>query len=281
MIYVAHFMGVLCFYACTNNYAIEMEYSKWMNKQVQIPSNAKYCNYMSDTLMITKESKLNIYLYVDSSQCVGCNLKLKDWQDFADEIKLDSIKLNIFVFVHPQKYSDALTFIRRDYYQYPVCIDMEDEFNRLNHFPKNEHFRCFLLDSENRVVLIGNPVQNPKIRELYIKTISERLGVERPNDTEVQQAEYHTNMGTFPWRESPKAHFILRNTESESIEIDSIRTSCECTTAVASKTAIAEGDSSVITITYKAEQSGDFMREVYVYLHDSEPITMRIEGRAE
>lgn len=250
------------------------------DKQIVFCDDMLFVNVEMDTVSVELDCKMKIVHFVDSTGCLSCNLKLADWNRFMKPYE-GCNDLKLITIINPRKITEAQYVIQRDSFEHPICIDLKNDFFKSNNMPIANAFHCFLLDENNRVVLIGNPVQNPKIRELYIKTISERLGVERPNDTEVQQAEYQTNMGTFSWRESQKAHFILRNTESESIEIDSIRTSCECTTAVASKTAIAEGDSSVVTVTYKAEQAGDFMREVYVYLHDSEPITMRIEGRAE
>ena len=54
---------------------------------------------------------------------------------------------------------------------YPVCIDEEDELNKLNCFPENEGFHTLLLDKENKIVIVGNPIQNMKIKELYLKTL--------------------------------------------------------------------------------------------------------------
>ncbi len=41
--------------------------------------------------------------------------------------------------------------------------------------PDNSDYHTFLLDRDNRVVLVGSPVGNPKMWELYKSTIA-RLG---------------------------------------------------------------------------------------------------------
>ena len=38
---------------------------------------------------------------------------------------------------------------------------------KLNYFPKLPNCQTFLLDSQNRVILIGNPIDNPLMWELY------------------------------------------------------------------------------------------------------------------
>ena len=60
---------------------------------------------------------------------------------------------------------------RRDNFTYPICFDEMDDFNKLNRFPSDMTFQTFLLDKENRVIDIGNPVHNLNIWKLYMNTI--------------------------------------------------------------------------------------------------------------
>jgi hypothetical protein len=59
-------------------------------------------------------------------------------------------------------------------FNYPVFVDKENEIMRLNNFPKELEYQCFLLDKDNKVVLVGNPVYNSGIWTLYKKIINER-----------------------------------------------------------------------------------------------------------
>jgi hypothetical protein len=45
---------------------------------------------------------------------------------------------------------------------------------KLNNFPQEREYQCFLLDKQNRVVMVGNPVYNHAIWELYKKIINEK-----------------------------------------------------------------------------------------------------------
>ena len=40
----------------------------------------------------------------------------------------------------------------------PVCIDIDDQLNKLNKFPADITFQTFLLDKDNKVAVLGNPV---------------------------------------------------------------------------------------------------------------------------
>ena len=54
-------------------------------------------------------------------------------------------------------------------FAYQIIYDTRDEINKLNQFSKEERFRTFLLDNRNKVVLIGSPINNEKIRKLYFR----------------------------------------------------------------------------------------------------------------
>ena len=43
---------------------------------------------------------------------------------------------------------------------------------KINQFPAEPAFQTFLLDSLNRVLLIGSPVENDKIWTLYQRSLS-------------------------------------------------------------------------------------------------------------
>lgn len=71
--------------------------------------------------------------------------------------------------------------------------------NLLNHFPIDDSFRSFLLDRDNKVVIIGNPIHNPNIKKLYEKIIcSKSLDYnEKRAQTQVQFDQSVVNLGNF------------------------------------------------------------------------------------
>ncbi|MBR2497861.1 MAG: hypothetical protein IKB63_05880, partial [Parabacteroides sp.] len=61
--------------------------------------------------------------------------------------------------------------LRENRFDYPVVLDTKGKLNRLNHFPTDTRFQTFLLDKENKVLVVGNPVQKEAIKELFIKQV--------------------------------------------------------------------------------------------------------------
>ena len=51
--------------------------------------------------------------------------------------------------------------------------DYNNDFEKLNHFPPAP-YRTFLLDKENRVQVIGSPINNPEVWERYKNIILQK-----------------------------------------------------------------------------------------------------------
>ena len=172
---------------------------------------------------------------------------------------------------------------RRDAFIYPVCFDEMDDFNRLNHFPGEMTFQTFLLDKDNKVVAIGNPVHNPKLKELYLKILTggKAEKVEIPM-TEVSMDVASIDFGSFPQLEKQERKFTLTNTGQHVLVIYDVVTSCGCTKVNYSKEGIRPGEKAVQTVIYEAEKAEHFSKTVTIYCNaDNSPLRLKITGNAE
>ena len=50
---------------------------------------------------------------------------------------------------------------------YPIFYDIKNTFNDMNKFNDDPMFQTFLLDQNNKILLIGNPIYNAEIKTLY------------------------------------------------------------------------------------------------------------------
>lgn len=172
------------------------------------------------------------------------------------------------------------------HFDYPVCIDEQDSLNKLNDFPTEMAFHTFLLDKSNKIIAIGNPIHNPKIKELYLKII--QGGEVKPDNrkliiqTEVSVDKYTISLGHFDWQEKQKASFVLKNIGKSLLVIQDVNTSCGCTEVTYSKEPIQPGGSVVLDVSYRAETPGSFDKTITVYCNaNSSPIVLRITGNAD
>ncbi len=160
------------------------------------------------------DADYKVVTYIDSVGCTSCKLQLPRWKQFMQEVDSTLNRPIPFVFYfHPKDMKELRYITRRDVFTYPVCFDEMDDFNQLNHFPGEMTFQTFLLDKDNKVVAIGNPVHNPKVKELYLKVLTGgELGKAETPMTKVSLDVTSIDFGSFPQSEKQERKFTLTNT---------------------------------------------------------------------
>ncbi|MCQ2973333.1 MAG: hypothetical protein MJ211_00825 [Bacteroidales bacterium] len=189
-------------------------FAQWTNKKIEFPQDINFYTTNKDNNILEVKSKVKLLRYIDSSGCSSCKLKLEVWNNFIKQImKLSDNKCPTIITFNPKddiiQTRNFKTILKTSGFDYPIFIDYNDSLNILNNFPSDERFHCFLLDENNRVILIGNPVQNPKIKDLYIRTICERLGIDTTNiNIAENQKENRFSFGRFPFSDTMKTQFV-------------------------------------------------------------------------
>ena len=258
---------------------------EWMGKEIQFPEGYSCSILGKDTItslcsnLLNKEYK--VLLYVDSVGCTSCKLKLFQWNQLIEEAdSLFKEKVSFLLFFHP-KYKKELQFLfRRDQMDYPVFMDLEGKINQLNHFPEQESYQCFLLDKDNKVVMIGNPTLNPKVWDLYKEHISgEKVNKENITTIEIDQIKYDS--GDIPIGESRYVTFQLKNTGSNPLIVQHIATSCGCTSVKWEKKPIESGKSTEIKVEMKPDEVGHFNKTITVHCNIEESmVKLTVSGTA-
>lgn len=162
---------------------------------------------------------------------------------------------------------------------------IEEWMGERNHLPSIMTFQTFLLNKDNKIVAIGNPIYNPKIKDLYLKIIQgEGIGQEGEDkeiQTEITIDKTSVSFGKFDWQEEQKTTFTLKNTGDNPLVIQDVTTSCGCTTVAYSKELVRPGKETVIEVGYKAESPGYFNKTITVYCNAKiSPLTLKISGNA-
>lgn len=174
--------------------------------------------------------------------------------------------------------------LKRDGISVPVCLDADDKLNFINKFPSREDLQCFLLDSNNKVLFIGNPIHNIRIREMYLSKIAPETHIpitsSRNTTITVDQSEY--DLGTLAQGKSVTIKAMIRNTGEVPLVVYDTHVSCGCTNVSYSKEPVAPGSEMQIKITYRADDLGYFNKTVSVYGNiDSSPLVLRLKGNTK
>ena len=239
---------------------------EWNGKEIRFPSHPVFTRFVTDTVPYRiPKTDYKVVVFVDSVGCISCKLQLPKWKEFMHEVDSRCKGKVSFVFFFQSADVKELRYIlRRDGFSLPVCIDTDDSFNSLNHFPSEMMFQTFLVDSENRVKVIGNPIHNLSVKDLYLKELTGMKSNPLPVTTvHSDSVEYH--YGTVGENQTESKKVILHNTGKEVFRIKGVTTSCDCMTVEYGWDEIQPGESAVLTVKYKAEEPGDFWRTITIY----------------
>ena len=240
---------------------------EWQGKEIVFPERMVFTRFVTEQVEYQiPETAYKILIDVDSTGCTSCKLQLPKWKEliaYTDSITNNSIP---FIFVFQSKDDKELRYIlKRDNFDRPVCIDRNSQLDKLNKFPQDITFQTFLLDRDNKVKVIGNPVHNLAVKDLYLKQITDVQHKEiLPMTTlEAEKSEY--DLGTVKEGTTKQQIVTVRNTGTSTFKLKGFTTSCDCTEATCNWKELQPGERGTITVSYEAEQPGDFYRTIDIY----------------
>lgn len=257
--------------------------TEWQDKEIIFPENVVFTRYGQDTIQHDmQDSDYKILLYVDSIGCTSCKLQLHKWSEFITEVdSLTNNSVPVLFFFHPKDKRELSYLLKRDAIDVPVCFDNEDLLNSINHFPPRDDFQCFLLDKDNKVIYIGNPIYNPRIREMYLSRIApeDYIPTTTTRNTIVQADQTEFNLGTLKQGNPVTVTALIRNIGEVPLVIYNTKASCGCTDISYPKEPVPPNSSIEVEITYNAEDKGYFNKTVSLYTNAKDtPIILRLKG---
>lgn len=169
--------------ACDSNKKIKTDMQKLQSKKIDLcidsmqyyVSKPKCGEEIDSSLLYT--SNMALVIYSDTSVCSSCTVKgMYRWFEILDNIKEEYgnfVKV-YFIFSPLKKDINELKIsLKTSLFEYPVFIDTANVFSRHNkHLPNDKRMHSFLLDKERNVVLVGSPLNNISIRELFYQIVS-------------------------------------------------------------------------------------------------------------
>jgi hypothetical protein len=280
-------VSFFCFCSCqeSREEAMLRLVSEWNGKEIKFPSRSVFTIQGKDTVDFEfGNADYKVVTYIDSVGCTSCKLQLPRWKELVKEVdSLTGGSVPFLFYFHPKDMKELRYLTRRDGFEYLVCLDEKDELNRLNRFPADITFQTFLLDKDNKVVAIGNPVLNPKIRELYLGLVTgSRSSKSSGQTTQVSVSQTVLDFGSFPKDEKQERSFVLTNTGKSLLVVQDIITSCGCTKVEYPKEPARPGETLEVKVTYEAEEAGYFSKKITVYCNtENSPLRLTVKGTAK
>lgn len=256
--------------------------SEWQGKEIRFPQDMVFLRFATDTVDFTlPKSPHKVLVFVDSIGCTSCKLQLYRWKEliqYADSITQGTVPF-LFFFQSDDK-KEIQYILKKDNFDKPICLDQSDKLNELNHFPGDGRFQTFLLDKDNKVVVIGNPIHNPNIRELYLKEITGKQPTSQIRTT-VKVEEASIQLGAIQEGKSKEVVFLLTNTGNNPLVILDASTTCGCARPSFDKHPAKPGETLQVRVIMTPKDKGFFNETITVKCNTDQPIKLSIRGTAQ
>lgn len=157
---------------------MEKDLSAFMYSEVRIPQMSDAVVNGKDVVVTPTEQALaRMVILYDSTVCGSCKIsQIWQWQIVTDYAKVMQDKFEpIFIFAPTVKNEREVRMsLKLHPFGHPVFMDSEQKFLAANPaIPQNKALHTFLLDKNGKVVLVGEPLNNEKLWDLYKTTIKE------------------------------------------------------------------------------------------------------------
>lgn len=273
------FIYILLFFSCQSNDSHKI-LTEMIGQEISFPTEMKF--NIQDTIIDTKlmYSDYAIITYIDSTGCTPCKMKLSLWDETISELQsCYDTDISLIMILNTPDTRDVNYILKRDNFNHIVCIDFDNIFFKKNKLPKNEDYHTFIIDSNNKIIGVGNPSTNPKILEFY-KQILEQKGVSfNITDNNVCHKSSRS-LGIIHKGESVDIEYNIVNIDTFPYTIQKIIPSCDCTKITSSINVIAPLSNRCITVKYTGDSiNGFFKQHIDVFFKEkNEPIKLTFYG---
>lgn len=165
---ISHLIVCICVCSCNNEKReLNNVIKEWTNRTLILPVLKANINGRDTLCPQIFEQKYKILVYLDSLECMSCQLNFFDWKLLIDEVKRAYPNTSFLFYINSKNHNDIEILQRENHFHYPVFYDTQNLLNKINKLPPKKQFQTFLLDKNNKVLLIGNPIKNHKMWQLY------------------------------------------------------------------------------------------------------------------
>lgn len=173
------FLLIILTTSCTRS-RLKKEIEQLYSAEIQIPSQLTRIQNGAVLSLVSnkKESAAKLLIYYSPQGCTACKVgHISDLDTlFNMAIRPDLFTPEIIIAPDTEKYDDVVNQLKYQRHPYSVYVDKYNDFQRLNSFlPDNQSSFSFLLDKNDRIVLVGNPLTSNAMWALFKSTLDNML----------------------------------------------------------------------------------------------------------
>ena len=158
---------VFSFFSCNLSNNSFYEAYRWSGKKIVMENKMDVKILGKDTVVNFRDGYYKLLVYVSPFGCTECSFNAYGWKLVLDSLQKQQQTIEPWFVVSSKNYPIFELMCRDFNFKYPVFYDRNGDFGRINEFNYDKTVTVLLLDSLNRVKVVGDPVINKNIFKLY------------------------------------------------------------------------------------------------------------------
>lgn len=227
-------------------------------------------------------SDFKIITVVDSSDCISCKMKLEAWNLLINEFKqITDLDISFGMIIEHEKTKTLSAALHSRHFYLPVFFDPSTSFRLANDIKNSSETNTFLINSDDRIIAIGNPIINPKVKKLYFSLITNRqLDTFNRLSNPFIEGEKSKNIGLVKPAQEKKVIFTIKNITNDTLNVEDIVPSCDCVVGMCSNKIIAPYTEFDLSVSITPDSiNGFFSRSIDLFFNEIEiPTKFIIHG---
>lgn len=163
---------------------------------IHLPLDEMSC-WINDSIQANRpweQAQIRLVVYIDSFICTECTMNsLYLWYDYTmiEKKYKDLFQLCFIIKSNRKDEQSLVSAFRYTGLNHPIYIDTTNTFMKANpNIPIEEPYHTFLLNKNDSVVLVGDPLKNTQIKNLYEKTLEKLIDKSQKNKRRNLTVEY-------------------------------------------------------------------------------------------
>ena len=153
---------------CSNEYTSQYKKIKKILNSKLVIENQEIHDRISESF---NNNKLNFITYLQSEECISCNL-IKIKQMYQHPI-FEKYNIGCILILSPETSVEQIKMTKElCSNQIKFIIDYDSDFVNDNYtIFQNPAYKTFMIDADNRIKWVGNPLESHKTLTLFINSI--------------------------------------------------------------------------------------------------------------
>lgn len=170
-------ISIILLLSCTEHHR-KKQIGQLFSTEIILPDTSSLFNKALDSINLNIPAKMVVYF--DAETCASCALsRIWEWDEVSHITQASNGKYQtLFIFTPKQKDLSTVKRVFQGMHMENKLVYIDDRQDFITNnptIPEDAMFHTFLLDRKNKIVLVGNPVHNEKLWELYKNTIDQLI----------------------------------------------------------------------------------------------------------